>query len=154
MHRNGPPTGVDECGLCIQFGRSFGQFEAELARQRDHLGVVAVDELGTALAGLAIGEAMAEHAATHAIAGLQHHHVGAGGHQFGSGAQARQACADDHGVVMSSHGLNDGRVAGPAHQRPRRPPSPDSLPVRQPAHRRSPVPAPHGPRTRYGRAIR
>ncbi len=98
-HRHRTSTGIEQRRRCIQIGGAIAERQAEARRQGEYLGVVRIDELGAALAGLAVGEAVTEHPTTDTLSCLDHDDVGATGDQFLCTSQTGEPAADDHHVA-------------------------------------------------------
>ena len=101
-HRDCPTAGVDQRCVGVEVRVSRRQGQSEPGSERQHLGMIGVDELGAALARLTVAEVMAEHSPTDTIASLQHDHVDASLHQHVGASQTSEPTADDRHVDLST----------------------------------------------------
>jgi hypothetical protein len=110
-HRYGPTAGVDQRLFRVDVSRTRCQPQSEPCGQCQHFGVIGIDELCAALACLAIGEVMAEHAPTNSIASLQHDDARAAGDQRFGAPQTGEPTTDDHNVELALTHLRTASVA-------------------------------------------
>ena len=97
-HRHCATACIDERAIKVDIADAVGYPEPEFGGKPQHRCVMAVDELSAALAHLSVGESMAPHASTDAMASFDDHDVQPLRRQIDGTAESGESGPDDDDV--------------------------------------------------------